>query len=206
MSRSPSAALPGARRPSTGLLATVASAVAAHPTRLTVVIDGYEVVSADVGRDLDFLLATAATGSSCRPDAGRPGAAAVPLPARDTVAEVRRADLGFTDDEAALLLRQCGVALPPAPSTPSTTARGLGRRAAVRRRPLEHHEAPEAAGREPWSPSDPATSAEYLLGEVLDAQTPEVRELLLSTSMPETLRPGLTEELGGPGGGPDAAR
>ena len=39
--------------------------------------------------------------------------------------------------------------------------------------------------------------AEYLLGEVLDAQTPEVRRLLLATSVADMLRPGLTEALGG---------
>ena len=38
------------------LLAAVASAVAAHPRRVTVVIDGYELVSAESAADLDFLL------------------------------------------------------------------------------------------------------------------------------------------------------
>ena len=44
---------------------------------------------------------------------------------------------------------------------------------------------------------DEGNIAEYLLGEVLSAQPPEIRQLLLSTSVPDTLRPGLTEEMGG---------
>ncbi len=38
---------------------------------------------------------------------------------------------------------------------------------------------------------------EYLLGEVLDAQTPELRRFLLDTSVPDLLSPRLVEELGG---------
>ena len=41
---------------------------------------------------------------------------------------------------------------------------------------------------------------------MLDAQPAEVRALLLSTSIPETLRPGLTEELGGRTAGRTLAR
>ena len=44
---------------------------------------------------------------------------------------------------------------------------------------------------------DEGNIAEYLLGEVLSAQPPEIRQLLLSTSVPDTLQPGLTEEMGG---------
>jgi LuxR family maltose regulon positive regulatory protein len=39
--------------------------------------------------------------------------------------------------------------------------------------------------------------AEYLMGEVLAAQTPEVRHLLMATSVPDTIMPGLAEALAG---------
>ena len=194
----PAAALPAdATAVDRQLLAAVASAVAAHPTRLTVVIDGYEVVSADVGRDVDFLLRH--SGHRLQLVVLTRADPVLPLyryRLEGTVAEVRRADLRFTDDEAALLLRQCGVVLSPASVhtlNDRTEGWAVGLRFAATF--LEHHEDTEAAVEQ--VAGDTGNIAEYLLGEVLDAQTAEVRELLLSTSIPETLRPGLTEELGG---------
>jgi LuxR family maltose regulon positive regulatory protein len=180
-----------------GLLAAVASAVATHPTRLTVVIDGYEVVSAEVGRDLDFLLRH--SGHRLQLVVLTRADPVLPLyryRLEGTVAEVRRADLSFTDDEAALLLRTCGISLTPA-SVHSLNTRTEGWAVGLRFAAtfLEHREDAEAAVEE--VAGDTGNIGEYLLGEVLDAQTAEVRELLLSTSIPETLRPGLTEELGG---------
>ena len=160
-------------------------------------IDGYEVVSADVGRDLDFLLRH--SGHRLQLVVLTRADPVLPLyryRLEGTVAEVRRADLGFTDDEAALLLRTCGTSLPPA-SVHSLNARTEGWAVGLRfaARSWRTARTPRRPSRR-WRVT-PATSAEYLLGEVLDAQTAEVRELLLSTSIPETLRPGLTEELGG---------
>jgi LuxR family maltose regulon positive regulatory protein len=194
----PPAALPAdATAVDRRLLATVASAVAAHPTRVTVVIDGYEVVSADVGRDLDFLLRH--SGHRLQLVVLTRADPVLPLyryRLEGTVAEVRRADLAFTDDEAALLLRQCGVSL-SATSVHTLNDRTKGWAVGLRFAAtfLEHHEDTEAAVEQ--VAGDTGNIAEYLLGEVLDAQTAEVRELLLSTSIPETLTPGLTEELGG---------
>ncbi len=44
---------------------------------------------------------------------------------------------------------------------------------------------------------DTGNIAEYLVAEVLDVQTPEVRQLLLSTSIIDMVRPGLDAALGG---------
>ena len=49
---------------------------------------------------------------------------------------------------------------------------------------------------------DTGNIAEYLVAEVLDVQTPEIRRLLLSTSITDTVCPGLDEALGGSVGGP----
>ncbi len=188
------------------LLSRVAMAVAAHPTRLTIVVDGYEVVSPAVGEDLDFLL----RHSGHRLQLVLVTRADPVLPTYrfrldNSVADVRMSDLRFTDDEAAQLLTRSGVTLSRS-SVHALNGRTEGWAAGLRFAAsfLEHREDAEGAVAE--VAGDSGNIGEYLLGEVLDAQPADVRALLLSTSVPETLRPGLTEELGGRTAGRTLAR
>lgn len=179
------------------LLASVAAAVASQPSRLTVVVDGYDVVSAEVADDVEFLLSH--SGHRLRLVVVTRVDPVLPLyryRLEDTIAEVRMAHLAFTDDEAARLLEDCGVVLTPA-SVRVLNARTQGWAVGLRfaARMLVRREDPDRAVAD--VSGDIGNIGEYLLGEVLAAQTPQVREFLLSTSIPDTLQPGLAEELGG---------
>lgn len=179
-------------------LTTLASSIAEHPRRVVLVLDGYDTTSAAVGADLDFLLRH--SGHRLQLVLVTRTDPVLPLyryRLEDTLAEIRMSDLAFTDAEANDLLSAHGVSL----STESVHAlndRTAGWVAGLRfaTRILENSEDPDLAAAE--IVGDTGNIAEYLMGEVLAAQTPEVRTLLLNTSVPDTLQPGLIEELGGP--------
>ena len=178
-------------------LADLAAAVVGHDRRVTVVLDGAEVMSGAMGDDLDFLLRHSADRLQLvlitRSDPVMP---LYRYRLEEAMTELRMSDLACDDDEAAALLAASGVRLPPeALRALNTRAQGwvVGLRFAGRH--LAEVEDPVAAVSEVVG--DRGDIAEYLLGEVLDAQTPEVRRLLLSTSVADVLRPGLAEALGG---------
>jgi LuxR family maltose regulon positive regulatory protein len=178
-------------------LTALSAAVAAHPSTVTLVADGYEMVSAEVADDLDFLLRH--TGHRLQVVLVTRVDPVLPLyryRLEETVAEVRMADLAFTDAEAAELLRAASVNL-TAESVHALNRRTEGWVAGLRfaSRLLKTSDDPDRAVADVVG--DSGNIAEYLMGEVLAAQTPEVRDLLLSTSVPETLQPGLAETLGG---------
>ena len=180
-----------------GLLADLATAVAARNRRITVVLDGADVVSSRLGDDLDFLLRHSADRLQLvlitRSDPVMP---LYRYRLDETMSELRMADLACTDEEAGDLIASCGVRLAPeALHALNTRAQGwvVGLRFAARH--LAAVEDPAAAVSEVVG--DRGDIAEYLLGEVLDARTPEVRRMLLATSVADVLRPGLTEILGG---------
>src|SRR3954454_11457436 len=180
------------------LLASAASAVASQPADVTVVVDGYEVVSVDLAADLDFLMRH--SGHRLRLVLVSRADPVLPLyryRLEESVAEVRMADLAFTDEEAAGLLTDCGVTL-TRESVHALNARTKGWVTGLRfaARILGQREDPDRAVAD--VAGDSGNIGEYLMGEVLAAQTPEVRRLLLRTGIPETLQPGLVEELGGP--------
>ena len=179
------------------LLADLATGIAARNRRVIVVLDGAEVVSGALGDDLDFLLRHSADRLQLvlitRSDPVMP---LYRYRLEETMAELRMADLACDDAEAAALLAASGVRLAPEPLRAlNARAQGwvVGLRFAARH--LAEVEDPAAAVAEVVG--DRGDIAEYLLGEVLDAQTPEVRRLLLATSVADVLRPGLTETLGG---------
>src|SRR4051794_38004295 len=179
------------------LLASAASAVASQPADVTVVVDGYEVVSVDLAADLDFLMRH--SGHRLRLVLVSRADPVLPLyryRLEDSVAEVRMVDLAFTDEEAAGLLTDCGVTL-TRESVHALNARTKGWVTGLRfaARILGQREDPDRAVAD--VAGDSGNIGEYLMGEVLAAQTPEVRRLLLRTGIPETLMPGLMEELGG---------
>lgn len=177
---------------------TVAEAVCGHPARLTVVVDGYDLLSADVAEDLDFLLRH--TGDRLRLVMATRSDPVLPLyryRLDDTVVEVRMSDLAFTDEEAGELTLRAGLTLTP-DSVHALNLRTKGWAAGLRfgaqllrLRPEPDHAVAEIVG-------DTGNIAEYLVGEVLAAQSPDVRALLLATSVPDTIQPGLAEALAGP--------
>jgi LuxR family maltose regulon positive regulatory protein len=190
----PDTATPVDRR----LLASLASALASQPTPLTVVLDGYELVSPDVAHDLDFLLTH--NGHRLRLVMGTRIDPVLPLyryRLAGTMTEVRMADLGFTDREVTSLLAKVGITLSES-SVHALNLRTHGWAVGLQfaARFLAECEDQDRAVEE--IVGDIGNIAEYLVGEVLAVQTPEVRDLLLSTSVPDSLRPGLDVALGGP--------
>jgi LuxR family transcriptional regulator, maltose regulon positive regulatory protein len=179
------------------VLTSLASLVAGHGSRVRVVIDGYDVVSAAVGRDLDFLLRH--SGHRLQLVLLTRSDPLMPLYRHrldDTIVELRMRDLAFTDDEAAQLFASAGVELAKSSITAlnqRTEGWPVGLRFASAM--LQERVDTDAAVAEVVG--DTGNIAEYLVAEVLDVQRPEVRQLLLRTSIPDMVRPGLDVALGG---------
>ncbi|HEU4947653.1 MAG TPA: LuxR C-terminal-related transcriptional regulator [Kribbella sp.] len=179
-----------------GLIA-LAAAIAESPQRWTVVVDGYEMVSLDLAREVDYLLRH--TFGHLRLVFVSRVDPVLPLyryRLRDALLEIRAADLAFTDEEAATLLRRAGVRLGRA-AVHDLNERVRGWAAGLR-----------FAARALADQEDPGKSVatvvaqtgdinEYLIGEVLDAQPPDIRRILLDTCVTDLLYAGLIEELAG---------
>ncbi len=179
------------------LLTSLAAAVARHPSRLTLVLDGYEFVSHEGADDLDFLLRH--SNRRLRVVIATRLDPLLPLyryRLEESLVELRAADLAFTDAEASQLMKRSGVRLEDE-SVHALTARTKGWAAGLRfaAKTLARRPDPDSAVANVVA--ETGDIGEYLIGEVLEAQTPEVRQLLLNTSVPETLYPGLVEELAG---------
>lgn len=179
-------------------LTAVAEGIASATHRLTVILDGYELVRPDEARDLHFLL---------EHSFGRLGLVLVTrvdpvLPLyryrlEDSLAEVRVADLAFTDSEAADLFHGTGVDLDAeALRAVNASVRGWAAGLRFAARVLADD---GGAGRPSASSITQGLDVnEYLLGEVLDVQAPEIRGFLLETSVADVLSPALVAELCGP--------
>ncbi|QBR91478.1 LuxR C-terminal-related transcriptional regulator [Nocardioides euryhalodurans] len=175
----------------------IASALASEPSDVTVVLDGYEVASAGVGADLDYLLRHA--GRRLRIVLVTRADPVMPLyryRLEEAVTEVRMSDLALCDREAGDLLSMMGVALAPE-SVTRLNARIRGWVTGLRfaGQMLADRDDPDSAVEQ--VAGDRGSIAEYLMGEVLASHPPEVRELLMATSIPDTILPGLAEALGG---------
>lgn len=111
--------------------------------------------------------------------------------------EVRAADLALTREETGRVLGEAGVRLSSG-ALDAVVRRTQGWVAGVvlTAATLAGHQDPDGAARS--LSGDQGPLAEYLLTEVLDAQTPPVRELMLRTSVLDLLSPGLIEALAGP--------
>lgn len=114
----------------------------------------------------------------------------------DELVEIRAADLEFTAQEAAELMAAAGVAVTADDVTrlhDRTEGWAAGLRLAAMS--LARHEAPARFVAE-FSGSE-RTVADYLVGEVLASQPPEVRELLLRTCILESVNGALADLLTG---------
>src|ERR1700751_5109475 len=114
--------------------------------------------------------------------------------------EIRTADLQFTQAEARELLTAAGVALSePALAMLHERAEGWAAGLRLAALSLAGHEDPERFAAE-FSGSE-RTVADYLLAEVLDRQSEQVRRLLLRTSLLERVNGDLADRLTGACGG-----
>ena len=178
-------------------LASLASRVAGQGSRLRVVVDGYDFVSDSVGRDFDFLLRHSGHRLQLvlltRSD---PLLSLYRYRLEDNIAELRMRDLAFTDDEASELFASAGVELRRS-SIQALNERAEGWAVGLRfaSAMLQGRADTDAAVAEVVG--DTGNIAEYLVAEVLDVQTPEIRRLLLSTAITDLVRPGLDVALGG---------
>jgi LuxR family maltose regulon positive regulatory protein len=178
-------------------LTALAGLVVGAPERLTVVIDGYELASLDLAREVDFLLRHS-MGRLRLVFVGRadPILALYRYRLTDTLLELRAPDLAFSDAEAAQLLRSTGV------EVGDDAAREVNRRvsgwvAGLRftARALARQDDPESYLATVVEQTTDIN--EYLVGEVLNAQTPVVRRFLLDTCVTDVICAEVVELLGG---------
>jgi LuxR family maltose regulon positive regulatory protein len=178
-------------------LGGLAALIAARTEPLTLVLDGYELTSPRVGADFDYLLSHSGGMLRCilitRVDP------LLPLHRyrlAETLTEVRMQDLAFTSGEVSTLLKQERIDLAEE-SVKQLTERTQGWAAGLRfaLMIMAQRREPEQAVRD--LAGDTGNIAEYLLAEVLGVQPPEVRDLLMQTSVVDVLRPGLIEALAG---------
>ncbi|WP_269302196.1 LuxR C-terminal-related transcriptional regulator [Aeromicrobium sp. HA] len=175
----------------------LAVAIASEPEAITIVMDGFDVSSAVVADDLDFLLRH--TGHRLRLVLLTRADPVLPLyryRLEESMTEVRMADLALTDEEAAAVLDLMGVPLrADSVHLLNTRTRGWVTGTRFAGKFLGDHEDPDADVGDVMGES--GSIAEYLMGEVLAAHSPEVLDLLMTMSVPDTVEPGLAVALGG---------
>jgi len=179
-------------------LRRLASALAAQDPPVTLVIDDLHVLTEPTVRDeLDFVLRHAGPGLrvviSARADP------LLPLHRyrlAGELAEIRAGDLAFSTAEAGLLMAQHGCTL-SAESLECLTRRTEGWAAGLRLAAIsmDSHPDPDQFVKELITEDSALTG--YLVEEVLSTQPPEVREVLLSTSILEQVSAEAASELTG---------
>jgi LuxR family transcriptional regulator, maltose regulon positive regulatory protein len=167
-------------------LLRLASALAAQNPAVTLVLDEFHLLTEPKAvAGLDFVLRN--TGPGLRLVACSRSDPLLPLhryQLAGQLAEIRAADLAFTTAEAAGLLGRHGCAL-PAHSLELLMRRTEGWPAGLRLAAisLDGHPDPAQSVNELAAGDSPLAS--YLVREVLDAQPPDVQNLLLATSILE---------------------
>ena len=179
-------------------LPRLASALAAQSPPVTLVIDDLHVLTEPAVRDeLDFVLRNVGPGLrvviSARADP------LLPLHRyrlAGELAEIRAGDLAFSTAKAGLLMAQHGCTL-SADSLECLTRRTEGWAAGLRLAAIsmDSHPDPDQFVKELITEDSALTG--YLVEEVLSTQPPEVREVLLSTSILEQVSAEAASELTG---------
>ena len=193
------AALPAARGRDAGhvLLLWLAGALAAQDPPVALVLDDAHLLTGhEVLDGIGYLLRNAGSGLRLVVS-GR----MAPLPLHryrlaGELAEIRAGDLAFTVAEAGLLLARYGSAL-PAGSVERLTRRTEGWAAGLRLAAISMgaHPGPDRFAGELVTEDSALTG--YLTEEVLNVQPPEVRDVLLSTSILEDISAEAAGELAG---------
>ena len=174
-----------------GLVTALINELAADPgeDEVLLVLDDYHLIdSQPVHGSLLFLLEHLPPGLrmvlASRSDPPLPLAR---LRAGGQLAELRAAELRFTADEAAALLREAIGADLPGTAVAALTARTEGWAAGLQLAGLSLRGQADAAGFVAAFSGSHRYVLDYLTGEVLERQNPQVREFLLETSVLERL-------------------
>jgi LuxR family transcriptional regulator, maltose regulon positive regulatory protein len=176
----------------------LAAALAASDPPVTLVLDDLHLLTApQLLRELDFVLRNAGAGLrlavSSRIDP------VLPLHryrVSGHLAEIRAADLAFSDAEAGQLLAQHGITL-PADSLESLVRRTEGWAAGLRLAALSMDAHPDPGQFVTELAAEHSALTGYLMEEVLNAQPPPIRDVLLSTSILEEVSTDAAIELTG---------
>ncbi len=187
-----------------GLVTALINELAAQPgeAEVVLVLDDYHLIDAQqVHAPLAFLLAHLPPGLrlvlASRSDPPLPLAR---LRAGGQLAELRAAELRFTTEEAAVLLREATGADLPGPAA-ALTARTEGWAAGLQLAALSLRGQADPAGFVATFSGSHRHVLDYLAGEVLDRQPEEVRTFLLQTSLLERLSGELCDAVTGRTGG-----
>ena len=179
--------------------------LAAQPgeDELVLVLDDYHLIDAQpVHASLAFLLEHLPPGLrlvlASRSDPPLPLAR---LRASGQLAELRAAELRFTAEEAAALLREAAGADLPGPAVAALAARTEGWAAGLQLAALSLRGQADPAGFVAAFSGSHRYVLDYLAGEVLDRQPEEVRAFLLQTSVLDRLSGGLCDAVTGRTGG-----
>src|SRR5580698_6943613 len=185
-----------------GLVMALINELAADPgeDEVLLVLDDYHLIdSQPVHGSLLFLLEHRPPGlrivlaSRSDPPLAR-------LRAGGQLAELRAAELRFTADEAAALLREATGADLPGTAVTALTARTEGWAAGLQLAGLSMRGQADTAGFVAAFSGSHRYVLDYLTGEVLERQNPQVREFLLDTSVLERLSGELCDAVTGRAG------
>jgi LuxR family transcriptional regulator, maltose regulon positive regulatory protein len=177
-------------RPSPEALAAVLiNQLAAEPDQVLMVLDDYHLIDAEpVHASLEFLLEHLPPGVrlvlASRADPPLPLAR---LRARGHLAEIRAADLRFTAEEAATLLRAAGEPDLPDGAVAALTARTEGWVAGLQLAGLSLRGQPDVAAFVASFSGSHRFVLDFLSEEVLERQPDQVRTFLLETSVLDRL-------------------
>ena len=187
-----------------GLVMALINELAADPSEdeVLLVLDDYHLIdSQPVHGSLLFLLEHLPPGLrmvlASRSDPPLPLAR---LRADGQLAELRAAELRFTADEAAALLREAIGADLPGTAVTALTARTEGWAAGLQLAGLSLRGQADTAGFVAAFSGSHRYVLDYLTGEVLERQNPQVREFLLETSVLERLSGELCDAVTGRAG------
>ena len=187
-----------------GLVMALINELAADPREdeVLLVLDDYHLIDSQaVHESLLFLLEYVPPGLrmvlASRSDPPLPLAR---LRAGGQLAELRAAELRFTADEAAALLREAIGADLPGTAVAALTARTEGWAAGLQLAGLSLRGQADTAGFVAAFSGSHRYVLDYLTGEVLERQNPQVREFLLETSVLERLTGELCDAVTGRAG------
>jgi LuxR family transcriptional regulator, maltose regulon positive regulatory protein len=196
---------PPAPRSFEGVATAVINEISARPDggQILFVLDDYDVIGSQrVHGSLSFLLEHLPPGLrlvlASRAD---PPLGLWRLRGRAQLAELRAADLRFTDQEAAALLRLAAGGDVPDAAVAALTARTEGWAAGLQLAGLSLRGRPDIDGFVGAFSGSHRYVLDYLTGEVLDRQPPDVRAFLLETSVLDRLSGELCDAVTGRGDG-----